>query len=83
MSRYKCPCCGYYTFEDAEDAFFEICEVCFWQNDTSEEHKVSGANHMTLADARKNFLQYGACREKSSAFVRHPYDYELPQNNQE
>ena len=29
--KYKCLCCGYYTLEVRAE--FEICPVCFWEDD--------------------------------------------------
>lgn len=36
--KYRCPCCGYYTFENEpattlHDACFDICPVCYWEDD--------------------------------------------------
>lgn len=31
MGKYNCLCCGYKTIE--ERAEFEICPVCFWEDD--------------------------------------------------
>lgn len=28
MPRFKCPCCGNYSFEDEDDAFFGYCAIC-------------------------------------------------------
>ena len=51
-----CPCCGYYSL-DAEDPGWDICLVCFWENGGD------GPNHMTLAEAQKNFATFGAMSE--------------------
>lgn len=78
MSRYACPCCKYYSFVDYDDAFFEICSICFWQNDTNELDKCSGANHgLTLRQAQINFLKFGACDERFIGSTRKPREYEL------
>ena len=58
----QCPCCDYFTLETRGD--FEICPICFWEDDgidfnDMDEH--SGPNHMTLRQGRSNFLKYGAC----------------------
>ena len=31
--KYKCPCCGFYTFDSKLDGTYDICEVCFWEDD--------------------------------------------------
>lgn len=63
-----CPCCGYRTL--AERGSYEICPVCFWEDDGSvEPGRVSGPNHMTLAQARANFKTFGAVSERELRFV--------------
>ena len=32
--NYKCPCCGYYTFEHPPMGELDICPVCCWFDDT-------------------------------------------------
>ena len=86
MARIKCPCCGYYTFEDEEHAFFGICKVCFYQNDfVGDPDTMKGANKVTLNEARANYKKYGICEERfiedKDRLVHEPYDYELPENN--
>ena len=31
--KYQCPCCGHYTLDDKPDNTFQICPVCFWEDD--------------------------------------------------
>ena len=63
----KCPCCGYRTLQ--ERGIYEICPVCYWEDDgTQESAEYSGPNHVTLAEARASFAQYGAC---SPAMIAH------------
>jgi hypothetical protein len=41
-----------------------ICPICFWEDegqDLDEPDEESGPNHMTLRQARQNFVQFGAC----------------------
>jgi hypothetical protein len=55
----RCPCCGYHSL--FERNAYEICGVCFWEDDgTSELDAISGPNHMTLSEARENCSAYGA-----------------------
>jgi hypothetical protein len=57
-----CPCCGYRTIERPGE--YDICKVCFWEDDGSDEpDRLSGPNHMTLAQARRTFARLGAARE--------------------
>ena len=77
--KYKCPCCGYFTFEKKERAY-DICPVCFWEDDP-EQYKnptlKGGANHVSLCDARVHFKQYGACDTEMKKYVRGPKKDEL------
>ena len=34
MGKYRCPCCGYFTYNvPANEDCGYICPVCFWEND--------------------------------------------------
>lgn len=58
ITRYQCPCCGYYTLD--EPASYDICPICNWEDDgTIDPSKGSGPNHTTLGQAQKNFLDHG------------------------
>ena len=77
---YKCPCCGYKTL--SERGGFEICNVCFWEDDGQDELDVdiirSGPNgSLSLTQARKNFSKFGACEEKFISNVRKPLTEEI------
>jgi hypothetical protein len=63
-----CPCCGYRSLR--ERGAYEICRVCFWEDDgTTEPDRVSGPNHMTLRDARLNVQRFGAVTENAREHV--------------
>lgn len=63
-----CPCCGYRTLR--ERGGYEICSVCFWEDDGSNDpNRVSGPNHMTLGEARANFARLGAKAERATRNV--------------
>jgi hypothetical protein len=77
---YRCPCCGYLTLP--YEASFEICHVCFWQDDgqgdTSATEVWGGPNHdLSLAQARRNYQEFGACSRDFLASVRPPRPEEL------
>ena len=77
--KYKCPCCGYFTFEKKERAY-DICPVCFWEDDPEQFKNptlVGGANHVSLCDARVHFKQFGACDMEMKKYVRGPKKDEL------
>jgi hypothetical protein len=70
-----CPCCGYRTF--SERASFEICPVCFWQDDGQDDANADdvlrGPNKgLSLTQARVNFQQFGACHRNWVKHVRAP-----------
>lgn len=76
-----CPCCRHLTL-DALDAY-EICPVCFWEDDGQDDGDASvvrgGPNGtLSLTQARENFLAIGACESRLLSHVRAPYPSELP-----
>ena len=77
--KYKCPCCGYFTFEK-KDRTYDICPVCFWEDDP-EQYKNpllhGGANHVSLTEARVNYLHFSACDAEMKKYVRGPKKDEL------
>ena len=73
--RFRCPCCGYRTLD--ERGGFEICAVCFWEDDGQDDQDAgivrggpNGALSLTLA--RANFKEFGVCDGKSLQHVRKP-----------
>ncbi len=64
----SCPACGYHTFEVVGD--WDVCPVCGWNSDPVQEampDDPTGANGISLTQARKNFEQLGAINQKSLA----------------
>jgi hypothetical protein len=77
--KYKCPCCGYFTFEKKERTY-DICPVCFWEDDPFQYENPmmeNGANHVSLAAARINYKHYSACDPEMRKYVRGPKKDEL------
>ncbi len=73
MKRKRCLCCGYKTI-DAE-LQFEICPVCFWQDDDIQNKNPDysgGANAPSLNQARDNFKKFGAVEKRLIKYVRNP-----------
>ncbi len=69
--RYNCPCCHYITL--SERGQYEICPVCFWEDDGSEDpEEYSGPNHITLQEGRDNYACFGACDQAAKKHVRKP-----------
>ena len=78
----RCPCCGCRTL--GERGTFEICPVCFWEDDGQDEHDADvvrgGPNvALSLTLARRNYLQFGACKKTMIGNVRPPRSKELPE----
>lgn len=76
-----CPCCGHRTL--VERAAFEICPVCFWeddgQGDTDADEVRGGPNHdLSLTVARRNYREFGACEQRVLQSARAPLPEELP-----
>ena len=71
---HACPCCGHPTL--GERAGFEICPVCFWEDDGQDDVDAhverGGPNRGTLWEARANFMKFGACEEAARRHVRPP-----------
>jgi hypothetical protein len=81
MKAYACPCCGFLTFEEPPPGTYEICPVCSWEDDPVQFEDPSyagGANRVSLAQARQNFLDLGAASPEFVGNVRPPRDEERP-----
>jgi len=77
----SCPCCRYLTL--SERGGFEVCPVCFWEDDGQDDHDAmvvrGGPNGaLSLAQARANFAAFGACDERMRGHVRPPAPNEIP-----
>ena len=73
--KYKCPCCGYYTIPQKPPGTDHICNVCFWHDDYVQFYDPDfegGANEASLNQAKKNFIEFGACEFDLKKYVRHP-----------
>ncbi len=68
--KFQCPCCQHFTLEEV--AAYDICPVCFWEDDgTTGEHGFS-PNGIGLDEARGNYRAFGACKERDKQHVRKP-----------
>ena len=75
MNKYRCPCCKFRTLR--ERGAFEICPVCFWEDDGQDESDgavVRGGpnSSLSLRMAQRNFKQFGAIEEGFRDKVRKP-----------
>ena len=69
--RWACSCCRFLTLH--ERGGFDICKVCFWEDDHDASIVRGGPNGgLSLERARRNFAAYGACDERFKTKVRAP-----------
>ena len=79
MGSSTCPCCGYKTFDAYDRGNYIICPVCFWEDDpvqTKDPDFGGGANSISLKEAQRNFIAFGASRIDMIKNVRKPKDDE-------
>jgi hypothetical protein len=51
---YPCPCCGYTTLPGRGD--YDLCPVCWWEDEGVEPWEYSGPNAVTLVEAQQEYL---------------------------
>jgi len=76
---FSCPCCGNRTLGEREG--YEICPVCFWEDDGQDDHDADivrgGPNYdLSLTAARENFKRIGAADPRNLPHVRPPTEEE-------
>lgn len=74
-ATYCCPCCRFRTLY--ERGGFEICPVCYWEDDGQDESDADsrwgGPNGtLSLTEARNNYLQLNACDAQFVGHCREP-----------
>ena len=77
---YRCPCCRCKTLHSRGG--FEICPVCFWEDDGQDEpdaERVLGGPNgsLSLRQAQANFQKIGAVEERFKTNVRLPLPDEI------
>lgn len=73
--KYTCPCCGYKTLAEKPPGTYDICSICFWEDDAvqfDDPDYEGGANEVSLRQAQKNFAEFGASDRKALSDVRSP-----------
>ena len=78
--KYICPCCDFRTLDEPPPGTFDICPICFWEDDTVQYHepdRKGGANGVSLNQARKNYQEFGACELRCIEHVRRPTQDEI------
>ncbi|MEK8038405.1 CPCC family cysteine-rich protein [Burkholderia contaminans] len=77
----RCPCCRFKTL--SERGGYEICAVCFWeddgQDDDDADEVLGGPNgDLSLTKGRANYRAFGASRRQDLPHVRPPLPHEMP-----
>ncbi|KEQ12214.1 CPCC family cysteine-rich protein [Endozoicomonas numazuensis] len=78
--RYQCSCCNYLTLSSNSDSSFDICPVCYWENDCIQNENPDyegGANDISLNQAKENYKKYGASDKRFLTYVRPPSEEEI------
>lgn len=84
MSKKECPCCENFTLDTLGN--FEICPVCFWEDDPLQAEDILmtiGANKLSLESSRKYYSLYGCSDVDFVRMVRKPYAEEINPNKRE
>ena len=72
------PCCGYLTFEEPPGSY-EICPVCFWEDDVVQlafPRWRAAQTSAALVEGQRNFAAFGACERRLISHVRPPREGE-------
>ncbi len=81
MTAYPCPCCGFLTLSEPPPGTYQICAVCWWEDDlvqAQDPHFAGGANVVSLAQAKENYRAFGASDPGDVDIVRKPLPHEYP-----
>ena len=73
--KFFCPCCGYKTLNEEPPGTYNICSICFWEDDPyqfKEWNYSEGANKVSLIQGQKNFEAFGACDRDMVKNTRKP-----------
>jgi len=79
--KYPCPCCEFVTLTSEPPGTYELCPVCFWEDDGvqfNDPNYAGGANRESLNQARANFREFGASARSALPHVRRPLPEERP-----
>ena len=84
MKKYKCVCCGNNTMNSKAQGSYDICPVCYWEDDIvqyDDPDYDGGANEISLNKARENYKRIGAISEKYLSKTRKPFKEEIVDKN--
>ena len=78
--KYTCPCCGYQSLLNPPPGTFDVCPICFWEDDNfqfEDPELAGGANQVSLRAAQANFQEFGASSLHLERRVRQPKSDEV------
>ena len=70
--KHTCACCGYQVLDERPGSY-EICPVCFWEDDPVQlldPWYPGGANKVSLVQGQKNFLALGVSEPRFKKHVK-------------
>jgi hypothetical protein len=67
---HPCPCCGYKTLP--QRAYYDLCPVCYWEDEGGEPWAYSGPNGETLVEAQQRYLAQNLPHRLRPGKVRAP-----------
>jgi hypothetical protein len=79
--RWSCPCCGCFTLVEEPPGTFQICPVCWWEDDSvqfADPDFEGGASAPCLRSARRSYLLTGVADPDHRGRVRPPLPDERP-----
>lgn len=82
--KYTCPCCGYKTLGEEPPGTYDVCGICFWEDDGTQYDDPDyegGANVPSLRQAQNNYLTFGACEKELLEYVRTPNESDIKDSN--
>ena len=77
MKKFICPVCGCRTLKGRGE--LDVCPVCYWEDDGEYDEFLSNDwnSSLSIVQARKNFLKYGAYDKQYAQKVRKPLRTEI------
>lgn len=54
--KYACPCCGYKTLDCEPPGTYDICDICFWEDDGVQYNDPDYEGAQSLRQYQKSYL---------------------------
>lgn len=80
VEKVSCPCCGYKTLDEDPPGTYDICPICFWEDDGVQFEDLDyegGTNDVLLRQGQRNFLEFEACEKEMLEYVRNPNENDI------